>query len=95
LYLVNVASTQEFNMPNPGLSVKGLPAGWKILQLKRDNNNPQDGYVVCERDPSTEQDLNFVTWYANLEMGGCHQGHYFETRHEAEADFAKRTKHLP
>lgn len=77
-------------MVNPGLSVKGLPAGWRILQMAKSANNPQDAYVLCERDPPRPHDMNFVTWYANLQMGGCHLGFYVGTLDQAERDFAKR-----
>lgn len=79
-------------MANPGLAVKGLPAGWKILQFRRAENNQQDAIILCERDPRRPGEVDFVTWYVNLEMGGCHHGHYIDSRSSAEYDFTKRCK---
>lgn len=81
-------------MVNPGLAVKGLPAGWKILQFARAPNHPQDGIILCERtiDHPDPNDMPYVTWYVNLEMGGCHHGHYFDRRATAELDFSDRCK---
>ncbi len=72
------------------LKVKGLPAGWRVLQLARGQNNPSDAFVLCERDPPEDAEMNFVTWRANLEMGGCFLGHYFDNLRSAESDFNKR-----
>ena len=83
-------------MVNPGLSVKGLPKGWKILQMSRSTIHPQDAVVLCERTPQhpEQNDCGFVTWAANLQMGGVFHGHYFNDKKEAEADFTKRRVNL-
>lgn len=81
-------------MPLNQLTVKGLPAGWRVLQMARSTQHPQDAFVLCERDPHREVGDNFVTWYANLEMGGCSSGHYHESLRDAEADFNRRKANL-
>jgi hypothetical protein len=73
------------------LTVKGLPPGWKVLQLARGRDNPYDAFVLCERDPHDPRDhCQFVTWRANLELGGCVGGEYRETYDEALQSFNKR-----
>lgn len=76
------------------LTVKGLPAGWRVLQMARSTQHPMDSYILCERDPPRKDDMNFVTWYANLEMGGCVHGNYFDSLRDAEADFNRRKASL-
>jgi hypothetical protein len=63
-------------MARNSLKVNGLPQGWKILQMARAINEPRDAYVLCEREPHQANEMNYVTWYANLIEGGCYHGHY-------------------
>lgn len=77
------------------LSVKGLPAGWKILQMARAVNNPRDAVVLCSRtvvdgDHGTE----FVVWMANLVEGGCFHGHYTDDYESARKNFVQRKARL-
>jgi hypothetical protein len=81
-------------MPTTRLTVKDMPRGWRVLQMARSQNDPSQAFVLCERDPHDEHDLNFVTWSANLTMGGCHHGNYFDDMRSAEQDFNKRKANL-
>ena len=44
-------------------------------------------YILVERDHEYHP---FVTWWRNLDSGGNHVGHYFETYEEAARDFGER-----
>ena len=81
-------------MPMNQLKVKDLPTGWRILQMARSQNDPSQAFVLCEREPHDISNCNFVTWGANLTLGGCHLGHYFDDLRDAEADFNKRKANL-
>lgn len=81
-------------MSRTTLKVKGLPAGWRVLQFKQSSSDPSSAVILCERHPHREDDVNFVTWRANLVMGGCHLGHYHDSLRDAESDFAKRSQSL-
>jgi hypothetical protein len=45
--------------------------------------------ILVERDDSYHP---FVTWWENTDLGGRHWGHYFETKAEAEEDYAERVR---
>jgi hypothetical protein len=76
------------------LTVKGLQPGWKVLMLARGQQNPYDAIVLCERDPPQLGECNFVTWRANLELGGCSHGNYHVLYRDADLDFMKRKQVL-
>lgn len=81
-------------MPRNTLTVKGLPAGWRVLQMARSQVQPSDAIVLCEREPQSQYDMNFVTWRANLELGGCVHGNYYDNFRDADDDFNRRKRAL-
>lgn len=79
-------------MPHP--AIPGLPAGWTILEFHRSTDHPRDAVVLCERTEHLPEEMNYVTWSANMIEGGCYCGNYWSTYDKARSDFAVRKANL-
>lgn len=74
-----------------------VPAGWKYITDKAYSDNPSDAYLrvviaYTERRLTGKAGFHkqFVTWLANLQAGGCGNGHYFDDLPSAVADYKSR-----
>lgn len=74
-----------------------VPAGWKYISDKPYNDNPADAYlrvVIAYTEGRVGGRVGFhkqfVTWVANLQSGGCGNGHYFSDLPSAVADYKSR-----
>lgn len=69
--------------------IKGFPPGWRILKHKM-CPCAREAIVLCEKDDARPHDTQYVTWEADLVLGGCYHGHYTNDLAQAEADLVQR-----
>lgn len=70
--------------------IPGLPRGWEVVEFKRGVLYPRDAVIVCERNPLSDNDCNYVCWWVNMVEGGCHQGVYSDSYRTVSDSFAGR-----
>ena len=66
-----------------------IPQGWKLIG-RRDCPCGHEAIVLCEKADDRQDDTQYVTWEADLRMGGCYHGRYTESLEQAKLDLANR-----
>jgi hypothetical protein len=76
--------------------IKGLPGGWNPLFFQECQcGHDHDAVVLCERTREDgDHGTRYVTWWVNMDLGGCFNGHYADELEEAMIVYSKRRERL-